>query len=73
MNTSTYITDIKQRAFDAGFNMAEVSREAGLDQAQVSRWSSGKTIPLVSSVDKLRQALDRLIAARISQLTKESS
>jgi len=73
MNTSTYITDIKQRAFAAGFNMAEVSREAGLDQAQVSRWSSGKTIPLVSSVDKLRQALDRLIAARITQLTKETA
>jgi transcriptional regulator with XRE-family HTH domain len=73
MNTSTYITDIKKRAESAGFNMAEVSREAGLDQAQVSRWISGKTVPLVSSVDKLKQALDRLITTRISELTKDSA
>jgi transcriptional regulator with XRE-family HTH domain len=73
MNTSTYITDIKQRAAAAGFNMAEVSREAGLDQAQVSRWISGKTVPLVSSVDKLKQALDRLIATRIDTLTKDAA
>lgn len=53
--------------------MAEVSREAGLDQAQVSRWVSGKTVPLVSSIDKLRQATDRLIATRLETLTKEST
>jgi transcriptional regulator with XRE-family HTH domain len=71
MNTSTYITDIRQRAAEAGFNMAEVSRKAEIDQAQVSRWISGKTVPLVTSIDKLRTALDALIAQRISQLTKE--
>jgi transcriptional regulator with XRE-family HTH domain len=53
--------------------MAEVSREAGLDQAQVSRWISGKTVPLVSSVDKLKAALDRLIATRIDTLTKDTA
>jgi transcriptional regulator with XRE-family HTH domain len=73
MNTSTYITDIKKRAFDTGFSMAEVSREAGIDQAQVSRWYSGKTIPLVSSVDKLKQALDRLVAKRMKTLKKDSA
>ena len=73
MNTSTFITDVKKRAEAAGFNMAEVSREAGLDQAQVSRWVSGKTVPLVSSIDKLRQATDRLIAMRLETLTKEST
>ena len=72
MNTSTFITDVKKRAHEAGFNMAEVSREAGLDQAQVSRWVSGKTVPLVSSIDKLRQATDRLIASRIETLTKDT-
>ena len=51
--------------------MAEVSRKAEIDQAQVSRWISGKTVPLVTSIDKLRTALDALIAQRISQLTKE--
>ena len=73
MNTSTYITDIKAKAEAAGFNMAEVSRKAEIDQAQVSRWISGKTVPLVSSVDKLRVALDALIAQRIAELTKEST
>ena len=73
MNTSTYITDIRQRAEAAGFNMAEVSPKAEIDQAQVSRWISGKTVPLVSSVDKLRIALDALIAQRIAELTKDAT
>lgn len=73
MNTSIYITDVKKRAETAGFNMAEVCREAGLDQAQVSRWLSGKTVPLVSSIDKLRQATDRLIAARLESLQKDQA
>jgi len=66
---TTYITDIKKRAESAGFSMADVSREAGLDQAQVSRWLSGKTIPLVSSIDKLKQATERLIATRLESLS----
>ena len=66
---TTYITDIKTRAESAGFSMADVSREAGLDQAQVSRWLSGKTIPLVSSIDKLKQATERLIATRLESLS----
>ncbi len=66
---TTYITDIKKRAESAGFSMADVSREAGLDQAQVSRWLSGKTIPLVSSVEKLKQATERLITSRIESLS----
>lgn len=68
---TTYITDIKKRAESAGFSMADVSREAGLDQAQVSRWLSGKTIPLVSSIDKLKQATERLITNRLESLSGE--
>ena len=68
---TTYITDIKKRAESAGFSMADVSREAGLDQAQVSHWLSGKTIPLVSSIDKLKQATERLIATRLESLSGE--
>jgi transcriptional regulator with XRE-family HTH domain len=69
---TTYITDIKKRAESAGFSMADVSREAGLDQAQVSRWLSGKTIPLVSSIDKLKQATERLIATRRKHLSGDA-
>jgi transcriptional regulator with XRE-family HTH domain len=70
---TTYITDIKKRAESAGFSMAEVSREAGLDQAQVSRWLSGRTIPLISSVEKLKLATERLISSRIEALSGDKN
>lgn len=65
-----YIQDIKQRAEDAGFKMADVCREAGINQAQMSRWIAGKTVPLISSIEKLVSATDRLIARRIEMLDK---
>ena len=48
--------------------MADICREAGIDQAQMSRWVTGHTVPLVSSIEKLRTATDRLIAGRIASL-----
>ena len=48
--------------------MADICREAGIDQAQMSRWVAGHTVPLVSSIEKLRTATDRLIAGRIASL-----
>ena len=63
-----YITEIIERADKAGFKMADICREAGIDQAQMSRWMAGHTVPLVSSIEKLRTATDRLIAGRIKSL-----
>ena len=63
-----YITEIIERAEKAGFKMSDICREAGIDQAQMSRWMAGHTVPLITSIEKLRTATDRLIAGRIASL-----
>jgi transcriptional regulator with XRE-family HTH domain len=63
-----YITEIIERAEKAGFKMADICREAGIDQAQMSRWVAGHTVPLITSIEKLRTATDRLIIGRIKSL-----
>jgi transcriptional regulator with XRE-family HTH domain len=63
-----YLTEIIERAEKAGFKMADICREAGIDQAQMSRWMAGHTVPLITSIEKLRTATDRLIAGRIKSL-----
>lgn len=59
-----YITEIIERAERAGFKMSDICREANIDQAQLSRWTAGTTVPLVTSIDKLKHATERLIAKR---------
>ncbi len=63
-----YITEIIERAEKAGFRMADICREAGIDQAQMSRWMAGHTVPLITSIEKLKTATDRLIASRVEAL-----
>ena len=63
-----YLTEIIERAEKAGFRMADICREAGIDQAQMSRWMAGHTIPLITSIEKLKTATDRLIASRVEAL-----
>jgi transcriptional regulator with XRE-family HTH domain len=63
-----YLTEIIERAENAGFKMADICREAGIDQAQMSRWMAGHTVPLITSIEKLRTATDRLIIGRIKSL-----
>jgi transcriptional regulator with XRE-family HTH domain len=63
-----YITEIIERADKAGFKMSDICREAGIDQAQMSRWIAGHTVPLITSIEKLRTATDRLIASRVEAL-----
>jgi transcriptional regulator with XRE-family HTH domain len=63
-----YLTEIIERAEKAGFKMADICREAGIDQAQMSRWMAGHTVPLITSIEKLRTATDRLIISRIKSL-----
>ena len=48
--------------------MSDICREANIDQAQLSRWVAGNTIPLITSIDKLKHATDRLIAKRLAEL-----
>ena len=54
----------------AGYKMSDVCRVAEIDQAQVSRWMSGTTEPLYSSVTRLDQAADTLVSARLTVLNK---
>jgi hypothetical protein len=48
-----------------------VGRVANIDPAQLSRWTTGKTVPLYSSIIKLNEAVDALISARMTQLAKD--
>jgi len=66
-STEKAIEAIRLRAKEAGFKMNDLAYAAGIDPAQLSRWSTGKTIPLYSNIMKLEQAVDALIAAKAAQ------
>ena len=61
---TTYISEIIERAERAGFNMSDICREANINRSQLSHWIAGRNVPLISSVEKLKHATDRLIAKR---------
>jgi len=63
-STEQAIEAIRLRAKEAGFKMNDIAYAANIDPAQLSRWSTGKTIPLYSNIMKLEQAVDALIAAK---------
>ena len=46
--------------------MADIAQHAGVDPAQLSRWATGKVIPLHSNIVKLEQAVDAMIAAKVA-------
>ena len=73
METSTQqaIKAIRDRAKIGGFRLSDVGRVANIDPAQLSRWATGKTVPLYSSIIKLNEAVDALISARMTQLSKD--
>jgi transcriptional regulator with XRE-family HTH domain len=72
MNTPAQqaISDIKAKAEDAGFKMADICRVADIDQSQVSRWANGVTEPLYSAVVRLQHATEALIDARLKKLSE---
>lgn len=63
-STEQAIEAIRLRAKQEGFKMNDIAQAAGVDPAQLSRWSTGKTVPLYSSISKLADAVDALIAAK---------
>lgn len=63
-STEQAIEAIRLRAKVEGFKMNDIAQAAGVDPAQLSRWSTGKTVPLYSSISKLADAVDALIAAK---------
>ncbi len=69
--SQTAIRAIREKAERSGFKLADVAHRAEIDPAQVSRWATGKTIPLYSSVIKLTQACDDLAAERLKMMGME--
>jgi len=70
--TQIAIRTIREKAERSGFTLSDVSYAAGIDKAQVSRWSTGKVVPLYSAVVNLQEACDALVEARLLMLQKES-
>ena len=72
MNTQTMqtIENIKEKAEVAGYTITDVARHAGFHPAQVSRYATGKTIPLVTSIKRLEDSVDSLIQQRLLALSK---
>ena len=68
-STEQAIEAIRLRAKEAGFKMNDLAYAAGIDPAQLSRWSTGKTIPLYSNIMKLEQAVDALKALQNREIT----
>lgn len=70
MNTPTMqtIESIKKKAESAGFTITDVARHAGFDPAQVSRYATGKTIPLVTTIRRLDESVDSLIQSRFKAI-----
>lgn len=66
-STEQAIEAIRLRAKENGFKMNDIAYAAGIDPAQLSRWSTGKTVPLYSNIVKLEQAVEALIAAKAPQ------
>jgi transcriptional regulator with XRE-family HTH domain len=63
-STEQAIKKILLRAKKKGFKMNDIAYAAGIDPAQLSRWNTGKTVPLYSNIVKLEQAVQALIAAK---------
>lgn len=59
-----FLDEIERQAHEWGFTMAELCREAGMQQSLVSRWRSRDYEPRLSSLLKLSQALNTLICKK---------
>lgn len=69
--TQIAIRAIREKAERSGFTLSDVAYAAGIDKAQVSRWSTGKVVPLYSAVINLQEACDVLVGVRLALLQKE--
>lgn len=62
------ISDIKDRIEKTGLKMSDLCRVMEIDQAQMSRWASGATEPLYSTIVKMDSAANALIQVRMNYL-----
>ena len=62
------IHDIKKKIESTGLRMSDLCRVMDINQAQMSRWMSGTTEPLYSTVIKMEHAANVLLKARMKAL-----
>ena len=67
-NVLNTIENIKEKAEVAGYTITDVARHAGFHSAQVSRYATGKTIPLVTTIRRLDESVDSLIQSRFKAI-----
>ena len=65
------ISDIKERIEKTGLKMSDLCRVMDIDQAQMSRWISGSTEPLYSTVVRMESAANALIHVRMNYLNSK--
>lgn len=65
------IRAVREKAERSGFSLSDVAYAAGIDRAQVSRWATGKVIPLYNAIIKMEEACEALVDARLLQLQQE--
>lgn len=70
MNTPTMqtIENIRKKAEIAGYTITDVARHAGFHPAQISRYATGRTIPLVTTLRRLEESVNSLIQARFKAI-----
>jgi transcriptional regulator with XRE-family HTH domain len=62
------IENIKEKAEVSGYTITVVARNSGFHHAQVSRYATGKTIPLVTTIRRLDESVDSLIQSRFKAI-----
>lgn len=60
MNANEHLATLLADIAEAGLSVAKVCAEAGVDPSLVSRWKAGRVEPRISSLAKMRAALDAL-------------
>jgi transcriptional regulator with XRE-family HTH domain len=63
MNANTLLSVLLRDISAAGFSVSRVCRQAGIDPSLVSRWKSDRVEPRLSSLAKMRSALEALKGA----------
>jgi predicted transcriptional regulator len=64
MDTKTLIHKLLSDAERNGISVAQVARSAAIDPSLISRWKHGLVEPRLSTLNRVRTALDKLIAER---------
>lgn len=64
MDAQSLLVVLLDKISKAGLSVAQVCKGAGIDPSLVSRWKGGRVEPRLSSLVKMDQALQALIARK---------